>query len=143
MDLKIVVTITWKEEWLNKFIENLDRVKDSNKTTNRTIDVVKNPNRIGVFDNRTTLYINDKKIYDTVYDAVFRPIYQVVEVMDRKGRWIIRGCEPYPRYEAVGDVIPHTIYANFTIPKEDSVFNEMKDMDHVNVYMVTSCSLQN
>lgn len=140
MDLNIIVTFSWKEEWLNKFIENLERVKDSNKTTDNKIDVVKSPNSFGIFDNKTTLYVNDSKIYNKVTETVFKPLYHVIEVVDKNGTWIIRGCKPYPKYEAVGDVIPHTVHATYTIPKEDSVFNDLKNMDHVNVYITTSCN---
>lgn len=138
MVVNIVVFVSWNEMWLDNFIENFNRVNDGNKTSNKTIDVVKSPNSLGVLNNKTTLYINDDKIYYKARDTVFKPIYPVVELVDKHGAWIIRGCGNYARYDALGDVKPFKVEANYIVPKNSDTFENLKHMDRVNVYMTTN-----
>lgn len=138
MLIEIDSTISWNEAWLNNLIETFNRVKDNDKTTRRKIDVVKNPSDFDIFNNKTTLYINDEQIFRKAFDTLFITLYPVIEIVDKNGNWIIRGCASYPNYGAIGDVKPTHAGARYTIPKNSQTFENLKQMDHVNIYMTTN-----
>lgn len=135
MVIEIVSTITWNDVWVNALIENLDRVKDESKTTFRKISVVrKSKSAFSFSDDVTILYVNDETIYKKVFEGIFTTLYPVIEVMDKNNNWIIRGCGDYPNFKSIGQYV-FTGTAEYVIPKNSQTFENMKNMDHVNVFL--------
>jgi hypothetical protein len=140
MVFSISVDINWNNAWVNSLSENLARVKDETKTTDRKISIVRlSPSMFSLSDDITDLYINDEKIFKNVSEKIFTTLYPVIEVVDSNGRFIIRGCGfNYPNFNKIRITNTHTVNANYTIPKNSDTFNNMKNMDRVNVFMTSN-----
>lgn len=136
MVIEISAVFTWNQVWIDSLVENLNRVGDDNKTTFRKISIVRKPkSSFGIFDNTVDLPINDEKIYKKTFDTVYITLYPVVEVVDKYGNSIIRGCGNYPNFKSMGGLDTYTANTAYTIPKNSKTFFDLKEMDHVNAYM--------
>ena len=139
MIIEITAELTWNPVWVDSLVENLNRVSDDSKTTFRKIEVVRKPkSSFGIFNENTVLFINDEKIYKKTFETVFTTLFPVVEVVDKYGNSIIRGCGDYPNFRAIGAVEHFTANASYTIPKNSKTFFDLKEMDHVNAYMTSN-----
>lgn len=140
MVLSISVDFTWNNAWVNSLSENLARVKDETKTTDRKISIVRlSSSTFSLSDNITDLYINDEKIFKNVSEKIFTKLYTVIEVVDSNGRFIIRGCGyNYPNFNKIRTTHTQTFIGDYTIPKNSVTFANMQRMDHVNAYMTSN-----
>jgi hypothetical protein len=135
MVVDISAEVTWNNKWVNSLVENLSRVSDKDKTTSNKISVVRKPSQFSIFDEKLQLYINDDIIYRKTSNTIFTQLFTIVEVVDAYGDAIIRGCGDYSGFDAIGEVATFTTNASYTIPKNSRTFENMKNMDHVNVYV--------
>lgn len=139
MVIEITAVVTWNPKWVDSLVENLNRVSDGGKSTYRKISIWRKPkSSLSMSDEKLDLFINDEKIYKKTFESIFVTMFSVVEVVDAYGNSIIRGCGDYPNFKAVGMIDPFTINTAYTIPKDSKTFNDLKRMDHVNVYMTSN-----
>ena len=139
MVIEVTAVMTWNPKWVDSLIENLNRVSDDSKNTHRQIVVWRKPrSSFGAFDEKIDLFINDEQIYKKTFDSIFRQLYTVVEVVNAQGSSIIRGCGDYSNFNAIGKMETFTVNASYTIPKNSKTFNDLKNMDHINVYMTSN-----
>jgi hypothetical protein len=139
MVIEVTAVMTWNPKWVDSLIENLNRVSDDSKNTHRQIVVWRKPrSSFSVFDEKIDLFINDEQIHKKTFESIFTTLYPVVEVVNAQGSSIIRGCGDYPNFNAIGKIDPFTVNASYTIPKNSKTFNDLKNMDHINVYMTSN-----